>query len=117
MTSNTWVKEELGESVFKDKRLNDLFLSICENVANSIGSTIPNVREDWAEAKATYRFLSNDRVSEAEILKGHFNSTKNRIDACSGPILILHDTTEFTYKRKGKDDLGLIHRTKLKGRA
>ena len=115
--SNTWVREELGESVFKDKRLNDRFLSICENMANSIGSTIPDVCEDWAQAKATYRFLSNDRVSEAEILKGHFHSTKKRIEACSGPILILHDTTEFTYKRKGEHDLGLVHRIKLKGRA
>jgi hypothetical protein len=99
--SNTWVKEELGESVFKDKRINERFLSICENMANSIGATIPDICEDWAQTKATYRFLSNDRVSEA----------------CSGTILILHDTTEFTYKRKGEHDLGLIHRTKLKGRA
>jgi hypothetical protein len=115
--SSTWVKEELGESVFKDKRLKDRFLSICENMASSIGSTIPDIREDWAQAKATYRFLSNDRVTEAEILGGHFNSTKRRIKTCSGPILILHDTTEFTYKRKGEHDLGLVHRTKLKGRA
>jgi len=115
--SSAWVKEELGESVFKDKRLNDRFLSICENMASSLGSTIPDICEDWAQAKATYRFLSNDRVTEAEILAGHFSSTKKRIDASSGPILILHDTTEFTYKRKGEHDLGLVHRTKLKGRA
>ena len=114
---SSWVKDELGESVFKDKRLNDRFLSICENMANSIGSTIPDICEDWAQAKATYRFLSNDRVSEAEILEGHFNSTKRRIEACTEPVLILHDTTEFTYKRTGEHELGLVHRTKLKGRA
>lgn len=114
---NTWVREELGGSVFKDKRLDERFLNICEKMALSIGSTIPDVCEDWAQAKATYRFLSNDRISEAEIFKGHFESTKKRVDACEGPILVLHDTTEFSYTRKGQHDLGVKHRVKLKGRA
>jgi len=113
----SWVREELGGSIFKDARLNERFLTICEAMAASTGSTIPDLCEDWAMAKATYRFLSNDRINEAEILNGHFDSTRKRFDACEKPILILHDTTEFIYRRKTDSELGVIQRVKLKGRA
>ena len=33
--------------------------------------TIPLACQDWANAKAAYRFFSNDRVTEADILAGH----------------------------------------------
>jgi hypothetical protein len=46
-----------------------------------------------ANTKAAYRFLSNERVSEAAILAGHFQSTRDRFLAEQEPVLILHDTT------------------------
>ena len=46
--------------------------------------------QDWANTKAAYRFLSNDRVSEADILAGHFN---RRVIAVSPPTVALHDMT------------------------
>ena len=51
--------------------------------------------------KAAYRFFSNERVSEEEILRGHFRSTQERLALESDPILILHDTTEFSYHAGG----------------
>jgi hypothetical protein len=42
------------------------------------------------------RFFSNGRVSEREILAGHFQSTRDRLATTDVPILVLHDTTEFT---------------------
>jgi hypothetical protein len=56
------------------------------------------VCQDWANTKAAYRFFSNDRVSEADILAGHFQSTRERTIATDGPVLVLHDTTEFSYQ-------------------
>jgi hypothetical protein len=38
-------------------------------------------------------------VNEAAILGGHFHATGERFAATSGPILVLHDTTEFSYTR------------------
>ena len=35
-----------------------------------MGQSIPLACQDWANTKAAYRFLSNDRVSEADILAG-----------------------------------------------
>ncbi|WP_338028039.1 transposase DNA-binding-containing protein, partial [Bradyrhizobium oropedii] len=47
--------------------------------------------QDWANTKAAYRFFSNERVSEADVLSGHFKSTRERIAAAKGSVLVLHD--------------------------
>ena len=53
-----------------------------------------------------YRFLDNDRVSEAEILAGHFDATCDRVSTTAGSILILDDTTELTYHREDAREIG-----------
>jgi hypothetical protein len=65
------------------------------------------VCQDWANTKAAYRFFSNDRVSEADILAGHFQSTRERAVATDGPVFILHDTTEFSYQREDTEATGI----------
>jgi hypothetical protein len=77
-------------------------------------SLYPYACQDWANTKAAYRFLSNDRVTEADILSGHFESTCDRVTSTvsadkNSPILILHDTTEFTYKREPFDLVGVTN--------
>lgn len=37
------------------------------------------------------------------MLAGHFQSTRERTIATDGPILVLHDTTEFSYQRGNSD--------------
>lgn len=77
--------------------------------AGSVGATTPRACQDWANTKAAYRFFSNDRVSEANILAGHFLSTRDRFAAASGrPILVLHDTTEFSFTREDIASVGMI---------
>ena len=72
-----------------------------------MGQSIPLVCQDWANTKAAYRFFSNDRVSEADILAGHFQSTRDRVAATDGLVLVLHDTTEFTYQREKSEAIGI----------
>jgi len=66
--------------------------------------------QDWAATKAAYRFFSNDRVSEAEILAGHFQATRDRFIAHDGPVLVLQDTTEFTFQRESSEAIGFTTR-------
>ncbi|MEO8838810.1 MAG: IS4 family transposase, partial [Herbaspirillum sp.] len=56
-----------------------------------------------------YRFFSNPKVNEADILSGHLGSTRDRVARTSGPVLVLHDTTEFSYKRDDIDAIGITH--------
>jgi hypothetical protein len=72
-----------------------------------MGQSIPLVCQDWANTKAAYRFFSNDRVSEADILAGHFQSTRERAAAAEGLVLVLHDTTEFSYQREKPEAIGI----------
>jgi hypothetical protein len=55
-------------------------------------------------------FFANDRVSEADILSGHFQSARERMAATDGPVLVLHDTTEFTYQRDRPELIGITKR-------
>lgn len=102
-----WVRDEIMCSSFKDARLKERFRILLEQMWNAIGNTIPFACQDWANTKAVYRFLSNDKVSEKEILEGHFASTSARVNAQKeGKILILHDTTEFIYNSTNPSNIG-----------
>ena len=101
-----WVAEEMSGCQFPDQRLGSRLHSLMGSLGAQVGSTIPTACEDWASIKAAYRFLSNDRVDEHAILSGHMKATARRIRAADGPILILHDTTEFSYDREDPESIG-----------
>ena len=63
--------------------------------------------KNWANTKAAYRFFANDRVEECDILSGHFAATRARYDACKGTILLIQDTTEFSYQRAAPHLIGM----------
>jgi len=67
--------------------------------------------QDWASTKAAYRFFASKRVNEARILAGHFQATLARYAATEGPILVLHDTTEFSYQREDPSAIGFVGKT------
>ena len=102
--------KELAGCRFCDPRLGRRFRSLVWRLATSLGQTIPLACQDWANTKAAYRFLSNGRVNETAILAGHFQATRQRFAATEGPVLILHDTTEFSYTRESKEAIGILYK-------
>jgi hypothetical protein len=111
--TTSWIDRELVGSEFRDARLNKRFRKLFEQLSDGIGESIPLVCQDWANTKAAYRFLSNQRVTEAGILSGHFQSTRHRFAATEEVILILHDTTEFSYHRADRQAVGILHRSPI----
>jgi hypothetical protein len=103
--------KELAGCRFCDPRLGRRFQKLVGQLATRLGQTIPLACQDWTNTKAAYRFLSNGRVNEAAILAGHFQATRERFAATDGPILILHDTTEFSYTRESKQAIGILYKT------
>jgi len=108
---NAWIANELKGCEFQDKRLGRRFETIMEQLSSGIGRTLPLACQDWTNAKAAYRFLDNQRVTEADILKGHFEATRERVAATAGKILVLHDTTEFSFQSKHPEAIGITHKT------
>ena len=104
----TVISEEVGESEFADARLGARFKKLVCQLSENMGAGISVACEDWANTKAAYRFLSNARVGEEDIFSGHFKSTQRRFRHLDEAVLILHDTTEFSFKRKDTEAIGLL---------
>src|SRR5580658_2568383 len=100
VTGDAWFDDELAGSDLADERLNKRLRKLLTQFGGAMGQSIPLVCQDWANTKAAYRFFSNDRVTEADILAGHLQATQDRMANHDGLILMLHDTTEFTYQRE-----------------
>ena len=72
-------------------------------------SGCPSRKEIPQLGRAAYRFLSNVRVDEEKILAGHFLCTRERFAATiDSPVLVLHDTTEFSYHRDDPEAVGIL---------
>ena len=104
-----WVKTETAECDLGDARLNRRLGTMLGALGEHPGKSLPTAFQDWSNTKAAYRFLSNGNVSEDKILEGHFAASALRIRATDGPILILQDTTEFSFKRSDPEKIGLTH--------
>ena len=98
--------EELAGCRLGDGRLDRRLRQLVKRMGAGFRESMPLACQDWAGTKATYRFFSNERVSEEEILRGHFDATRHRFAASDGPILVLHDTTEFSWRRKRPEAVG-----------
>ncbi|MEF2554600.1 IS4 family transposase [Aurantimonas sp. A2-1-M11] len=101
-----WSEGEADATAFSDVRLGRRFADLLRRFGDRIGATIPLACQDWANTKAAYRFFANPNVEEGQILSGHFEATKTRYTACEGPVLVLQDTTEFTYQRRDPHAVG-----------
>jgi hypothetical protein len=106
--ATSWIDRELAACELADARLDARLRTLLEQIGDAVGESVPMACQDWANAKAAYRFFSNDRVNEADILAGHLQATKERFTATQGPILVLHDTTEFSFQRENPEKIGMI---------
>jgi Transposase DNA-binding len=108
---DTWLEREVASCAFQDVRHGKRFRTLLDQFSERIGGSIPFACQDWAGTKAAYRFLSNERVSEENILAGHFACTRQRFSAtASTPVLVLHDTTEFVYGREETEAVGILQK-------
>lgn len=114
LQSDAWIEGELSRCKFNDARHGKRLRKLLQQVAEQIGGSIPWAGQDWANTKAAYRFFSNPRVSEEEILGEHFQATRDRLAARSAFILMLHDTTEFAFHRKDVAPIGILHKSYMR---
>jgi Transposase DNA-binding len=108
--ATSWIERELAGCHFRDRRLGQRLRKLLTHMAGAVGGSLPLACQDWANTKAAYRFLSNPKVSEHEILQGHFQATRSRFAAVGGPILVIQDTTELSYERAQPERIGATRR-------
>lgn len=105
----SWVETEIAGCDLGDDRLNRRLGTMLEALGERPGRSLPTAFQDWSNTKAAYRFFANRNVSEDKILEGHFVASSMRIRATDGPILILQDTTEFSFKRSAPEKIGFTN--------
>jgi hypothetical protein len=101
-----WHGEEISAVSLPDRRLARRLGHLLDQLSTAPGKAVPAACGDWAATKAAYRFFDNPRVTEQGVLAGHFAATAARVAASEGTILILQDTTEFTYSRAQPGKIG-----------
>jgi hypothetical protein len=109
--TDAWIDNEVVGCEFEDVRHGKRLRQLLEQLSSKVGAAAPWACQDWANTKAAYRFFGNERISEANILAGHFSSTRDRFVAAKGfPILILHDTTEFSSRHEDTASIGIVNK-------
>jgi len=107
-------RQRAGGCKFKDAGHGKRFRNLLEEFSENIVGSIPWACQEWANTKAAYRFFSNHRVSEEQILAGHFQATRDRHAVHRALILMLHDTTEFIFDRKEVPSVGILHKSVMR---
>ena len=111
-----WALNELSGIELGDNRLNER----CQRLAVTLGkqpeASINTACEDWADAKAAYRFFDNENVTVEEILAPHIQRTVERMQRYP-VVLAIQDTTYLNLTNHPKTDgLGEIGRKSHKTR-
>jgi hypothetical protein len=111
-----WCVDEFADVELADSRLNARCVELARQLAEHPGLLLNQACEDWAGAKAAYRFFDNDDVTPERILAPHQQRTVERI-ALHPRVLAIQDSTSLNYTRHPKTEgLGPIGKKSLKQR-
>ncbi|MBF0352906.1 MAG: IS4 family transposase, partial [SAR324 cluster bacterium] len=110
-----WIEQEFATLKFNDERLNIRAMTILSDQYSSPQATLYGSSADEANAKGVYRFQSNPKVSEDELLKSHREASVKRAGAYS-VVLGVHDTTQLDFSTQSqKHGTGPLQTLKQRG--
>jgi len=113
--NNRWV-EEYPDLELGDSRLTTRLYKIMEKIWKSPDKTL-HMSNGRSEAKAAYRFLSNEKVKHEKISSSVKTSTANKIELSGeNVILSVQDTTSLSYGEREKiSGMGYYCDSELRG--
>jgi Domain of unknown function (DUF4338)/Transposase Tn5 dimerisation domain/Transposase DNA-binding len=103
-----WVEQELATARIFDGRLRRRMYDLTRRFAAQAQALVPQASNgSAAEAKATYRFFKNPRVTMDAVLKGHGEATLERARE-HAVVLAVQDTTFLNYTAHAPGGAGPI---------
>jgi hypothetical protein len=115
-SEHRWCVDEFAGVELTDARLNVRCGELARQLAEHPSLSLNQACEDWASAKAAYRFFDNDDVTPGRILAPHQQRTVERM-ALHPRVLAIQDSTSLNYTRHPKTEgLGPIGKKSLKQR-
>ncbi|MFQ6061965.1 MAG: transposase [Methanosarcinales archaeon] len=97
--SLNWAEKEFITANLGDARLKKRLIAITNAFAGNPLAQITQATGNWANAKATYRFFDNQKVTFDNIILPHINSTKERLKEYREEqvVLVVQDTSTQKY--------------------
>lgn len=96
-----------------DKRRDERFVKIIENIIRRPGSSIPRHNERWYDTKATYEFFKNEGIRLEAISEAISAFGVNQLK--QQHLLVIHDTSTISYNDLQAEGLGYIDNAAGKG--
>jgi hypothetical protein len=96
-----------GAAQLGDKRLTARAVRTANAMMRHPGGTLPD-KLGRAELLGFYDFANNPKVGHDNVLAAHCGRTLERMEACEGVVLVIHDTTEADYSGLNVAGLGSI---------
>ena len=98
-----WITTQWMNADFGDPRLNARVIEIARAIMRNPGRSIPIQMHLWAATKATYRFLSNPRISRNMLLEGHVASVLQEAARCK-EVLFVQQSHELCFRGDWADE-------------
>ena len=107
----------LGHAELGDRRRAARLVTTFEQMRRHPGGTLPDKLSAPADLKALYRLCASESVTHEAIVAAMRNYTLERIASHDGPVLAVHDATEFDYTSLGSlaQELGQIGKGTRRG--
>jgi hypothetical protein len=104
-----WAAQIAAATPLPDARLNTRLERLLTPLAEKPLDAFPQAMPDRHQAKATYRFLANDRVESNALLTGLRATTVSAV-SCLPLVYVIHDTTTCSYSSlKHTTGLGYVN--------
>jgi len=102
LDTHTWTHNNFGSCDFNDQRLSSRLVKYAGAVTARPDDKTPQQTQTWKDCKGAYRFMDNDKVTFAEIIRPHCEAT--RAYAQNGIWPSLCDTTEVSFRPRRNID-------------
>jgi hypothetical protein len=96
LPSPLWAAQIAAATPLPDARLNTRLERLLTHLADKPLDAFPQAMPDWHQAKATYRFLANERVQSDALLTGVRDTTASTFCSLS-LVYVIHDTATCSY--------------------
>jgi hypothetical protein len=115
-TATTFGTSHFGAAQLGHKKRTECLVRIADCIYRHPGGTLPAKFHTPKDYKAMDRLMNRAEVTHAAVLAPHYQRTLDLMYQTSGPVLILHDTTELDYSGlKSITDLGPIGNAHCRG--
>lgn len=100
-----FVANYFGEVDLGHKSRNRCFRRVAEQISRHPGGTLPDKLSDPNDYVAMDRLMNRPETTHESVLAPHCRRTREKMEACPGAVLLLHDTTPLDLS--GMRSLGL----------